>query len=277
MSIRTFAKSALPSPVVKCIKRVKKASVNLLPSSLAEYARRKKRLAAFESYIYHSDMNAFVVLDDQEEYERTGKIFDGEQYYSQAYQDYFMDRFIFRKKEGGFFLDIGGNDPVHISNTYFFEKNRGWTGLAFEPIPEQRGKWKTARTTECLPYALGSKDGESEFCQYEDQAMSGFSRVVEYEGRVKARWKVPVRRLSGILEERGIKHVDFVSLDVEGAEIEVLKGIDFSRVKIDCFTIENNKGFLIHKEQRVRRFMLNAGYKLKARLWLDEVWIRDKK
>ena len=117
-------------------------------------------------------------------------------YYSQALQDYFLDNYIFHKKHGGFFLDIGGNDPVSINNTYFFEKSRGWNGLAFEPMAEQREKWSTSRKTECLPYALGSKTGETEFCEYDDHYMSGFSDEVDYEGKVKSRYKVPVRRLA---------------------------------------------------------------------------------
>lgn len=259
MSVKRFLKSVVPAPLWAYLRKRK---------------TRMRILSAMKQYMKSSSMDGFIVLKEAEEYGKTGKIFDGEQYYSQAYQDYFLDKFIFGKKEGGFFLDIGGNDPVNINNTYFFEKNRGWNGLAFEPMPEQRGKWAASRKTECLPYALGSKDGEKEFCEYEDHYMSGFSDEVDYDGKVKSRWKVQVRRLAGILDERGIKHVDFVSLDVEGAEIEVLKGIDFSRVDIECFTIENNKGFKL--EHDIRKFMTEAGYRIKARLWLDEVWVKAR-
>ena len=255
---------------------IKSAIKSVMPSPLWEYLKRKKRLYVMNEYMRSTGARGFdglFLLNSEEDYAKTGKVFNGEQYYSQAYQDYFLDSFIFRKKEGGFFLDIGGNDPVIINNTYFFEKTRGWTGLAFEPMAAQREKWKTSRTTECLPCALGSKTGETEFCEYYDHAMSGFSDEVEYTGKVKVRYKVPVRRLADILDERGIKHIDFVSLDVEGAEIEVLRGIDFSRVEIDCFTIENNKGW--RREKRLRRFMTEIGYRLKAKLWFDEVWIRN--
>ena len=102
--------------------------------------------------------------------------------------------------------------------------------------------------------------------------MSGFTEDVEYTGSVRARYAVPVRRLADILSERGITHVDLVSLDVEGAEIEVLSGIDFSLVEIECFTIENNKGR--EREVRIRKFMKDAGYKLIARLWLDDVYVK---
>ena len=233
------------------------------------------KLSVIEEYMRSTGLEgfeSFVLLGNWPDLESFGKVFNGTQYYSQALQDYFLDSFIFSKKEGGIFLDIGGNDPVNINNTYFFEKSRGWSGLAFEPITAQREKWKTSRNTECLPYALGRITGEVEFCEYDAHFMSGFSEEVDYSGKVKSRYKVPVRRLADILDERGIKHVDFVSLDVEGAEIDVLQGIDFSHVEIDCFTIENNKGW--QKEKRLRKFMIDAGYSIKARLWIDEVWVR---
>ena len=253
---------------------LKKLIKSVAPKPLWEYLRYKKALHIMKEYLMSTDLNginAFAFLDDVKDYDATGKIFENEQYYSQAYQDYFLDRFVFRKKEHGFFLDIGGNDPFEINNTYFFEKNRNWEGLAFEPIEEQRIKWNN-RKTECLPFALGSSDGEAEFCEYNAHGMSGLSEEVNYSGTLKKRYKVPVRRLTTILNERGIKHIDFASLDVEGAEIEVLNGIDFSKIQIDCFTIENNKGW--QKEECIRKFMINAGYKLKAKLWIDEIWIK---
>ena len=258
---------------------IKKVIKAITPSPLWEYLKHQRdmhrELSVMEDYmrlIGPKGFGSFVLLGNWQDMLSYGKVFNGNQYYSQALQDYFLDSFIFSKKEGGFFLDIGGNDPVNINNTYFFEKSRGWKGLAFEPMTAQREKWKTSRNTECLPYALGRITGEAEFCEYDNHYMSGFSDEVEYSGSIKSRYKVPVRRLTDILDERGVRHVDFVSLDVEGAEINVLQGIDFSRVEIDCFTIENNKGR--SREKRLRKFMVDAGYKLKARLWLDEVWIR---
>ena len=258
MSIRNFVKAATSS-------------------AIWEYLRRKKRIFRIGDYLMSTPMDSFVILDREIKYGEEGtkaRFIDGEQYYSQIYQDYVLDRLIFHGKTGGFFLDIGGNNPVSMNNTYFFERNWGWTGLAFEPVPTQRGKWASSRKTECLPFALGSAEGEMEFCEYDSSDRSGFSETVKYEGSVKASYKVPVRRLADILDERGIRHVDFVSLDVEGAELDVLKGIDFSRVDIDCFVIENFRG--LSQERRIRKFMMEAGYKIKARLWLDEIWIKNE-
>ena len=260
---------------------VKSAVKSVMPSSALEWLRFQKARMNFAHevrYFYPFKSGGFVLLPEYSklsEYQKsTGMVIDGEKYYSQMMQDFFLDRFIFCKKEGGFFLDIGGNDPIWINNTYFFEKNRNWKGLAFEPMKALNDKWKTARKTKCLPIALDSQTGETEFCEYEEDSMSGFTSEVEFSGKVRSRYKVPVRRLADVLDERGIKHVDFVSLDVEGAETRVLNGIDFSKVEIDYFTIENNKG--ASREKSIREFMKGHGYKLIARLWVDDIYVKDK-
>ena len=65
--------------------------------------------------------------------------------YSQYYQDFFID-FLFKKKRGGVFLDIGANDGITFSNTYHFEKFRNWTGLCIEPHPDVFEKLKSVRS-----------------------------------------------------------------------------------------------------------------------------------
>jgi hypothetical protein len=62
-------------------------------------------------------------------------------YYSQIRQDRYID-FFFSKKRNGVFVDIGANDGVTLSNTYFLEKERHWTGICIEPIPSSFEKLK---------------------------------------------------------------------------------------------------------------------------------------
>ena len=64
-----------------------------------------------------------------------------------------------------------------------------------------------------------------------------------------------------------------MSLDVEGSELDVLKGIDFQKVYIYCIVIENNKGR--KKENEIRKLLLSLGFKLQAKLWIDEIWINQ--
>ncbi len=93
--------------------------------------------------------------------------------YSQHGQDAFIWNFIFDRKEEGVFLDVGGNDPVIINNSYLFE-TKGWTGFAFEPIRTLCDKWKDKRKTPCYNVAIGSEcKDEIEFSQSELDYLSG--------------------------------------------------------------------------------------------------------
>lgn len=161
----------------------------------------------------------------------------GEGYHSQCGQDMFID-FLFGNKEDGVFIDIGGNDPVKINNTYYFEK-KGWSGLAFEPLQKYQDKWKQERTTPCLPIALGDADKDVVFREMNQDYLSGVEGVnIEEIQKLLADGQVNVvnetvvkqRMLKDVLAERNIKDIDFISLDVEGSELQVLKGIDFQKV-----------------------------------------------
>ena len=82
------------------------------------------------------------------------------------------------------------------------------------------------------------------------------ARIAEQAGGVTATFDVATVALAPILEHYGLHHVDYLSLDVEGAELAVLHGIDFGRCDIDVLDIENNYG-----EPAVEEFMLTFGYR----------------
>lgn len=224
--------------------------------------------------VCNAGLPGFVILGAYEDDVKINKVFNGIQYYSQVYQDYFLDQYIFHGKENGVFLDVGGNDPIQINNTYFFEHNRNWSGLAFEPMPKMSQRWKEVRKVECIPVALGSQNGEMEFCEYEDDSMSGAAVEVDYNGKVANKYKVKVVTLESILKRYKISHVDFMTIDVEGSELGVLNGINFDEVSIDYIVIENNKGK--KKERMIHKFLVNHNYRLKAKLWIDEIWEKKK-
>lgn len=131
-------------------------------------------------------------------------------------------------------------------------------------------RWRELRKVECLQVALGSQRGEMEFCEYEDDYMSGAVSNVDYKGKMANQYKVKVVTLESVLKRHKITHVDFMSIDVEGAELDVLNGINFNEVSIDYIVIENNKG--AEKERLIRRFLISHNYRLKAKLWIDEIW-----
>ncbi|WP_026662074.1 FkbM family methyltransferase [Butyrivibrio proteoclasticus] len=255
--IKTIGKVILPSGMQAEIRK-----------KMSEKKHREQEKRALDAYNDISKIfPGFVALGP---YSKSDKVFEGVQYYSQFYQDYFLDKYVFRGKKSGFFLDVGGNDPININNTYFFEKERNWTGLAFEPMPAMNAKWKDCRVVECVQAAVGSTEGKIEFKEYEDNYMSGISDTVDYDGKVKNAYQVDVVTIGKELQKRNIRHVDFMSMDIEGAELDALKGIDFKDTIIDYIVVENNKGK--EYESEMRQWFIEHGYTMIARLWIDDVW-----
>ena len=90
--------------------------------------------------------------------------------FSQFGQDAFIYHLVFGGKKG-FFLDIGGNDPIKINNSYLLEKN-GWKGMAFEPVKKLAEKWKDVRETPCYNVAIGNEESEIEFTEMNAHQLS---------------------------------------------------------------------------------------------------------
>ncbi len=85
------------------------------------------------------------------------------EYYSQHGQDKFLNEEIFQDKENGVFVDIGAHDGVSISNSYFFEKMKNWTGVCIEPIPSVFDKLKNSRKCHMVNCAISDKEGTADF------------------------------------------------------------------------------------------------------------------
>ena len=88
-------------------------------------------------------------------------------YYSQYGQDKIINERIFNSKRNGFFVDIGANDGITGSNTYFFEKELNWTGVCIEPQPDIFHKLTDNRETECHNCAISPKSGSAKFLKEE--------------------------------------------------------------------------------------------------------------
>ncbi len=214
-------------------------------------------------------------------HDNLGQVAHTRGYYGQRGQDYFLDQKIFNGRPTGFYLDIGANDPKELSNTLYFEE-QGWTGLAFEPQERFRNKWKTERKTPCLEYLLGATEGEEvTFVEYDtnewQNALSGVEGFALEEGKnienvASKRMRLTKRALGNILKEQGVTHVDFMSLDVEGYEYEVLQGINFEEVRIDVIVVENDRTHM--GDQFLRTYIKSKGYNHVARLSGDDVFTR---
>lgn len=149
------------------------------------------------------------------------------------------------RQQRGFFIEAGANDGVTQSNTLWFEKHRWWRGLLVEPIPELAAKCRTYRPrcivencalvpfdysgTEIalqhynlMSFVEGAFKTEAEARQHAEAALS-CQRLTPVELRV------PARTLTSILDQHRVRRIDLLSLDVEGYELSVLRGLDFDR------------------------------------------------
>jgi FkbM family methyltransferase len=205
-------------------------------------------------------------------------------YFSQFGQDKFIDQVLFEGERSGVFLDVGAYDGVTINNTYFLEQSRDWTGLCVEPLPKEFEKLQRARKAVCVNGCAGLEDGFVDFLQLDDgnEMLSG--RVQTFElahlERIKdATHKAPAAHdvvrvrafaLPGLLRAHGISHVDLLSLDTEGGELDLLKSLDLERLGVRAITIENQ-----YRHPDIERYLVQAGYQLAAFMGCDEIYRRS--
>lgn len=215
----------------------------------------------------------------------TSSVADGKVSHSEYGQDRFVLDRMFAGKKDGVFVDVGGNHPTDCSNSYLLEQN-GWTGVAIEPQAYLRALWPALRTTECLGCVVGPENTNITFLQ-PDPSEHGLAGVVGFNNVAKGGQHItlPQRRLRDILQERGISHVDYLSVDVEGYEMSVLRSIDFDQVQIEVIGIENASGFprvpiigrrlgLELGSNELRRFLRDKGYDYIARIAFDDFFVR---
>jgi len=86
---------------------------------------------------------------------------------------------------------------------------------------------------------------------------------------------VQTKIFKDIIEKEKIQQIDYLSLDVEGHELNVLKGIDFGKVRINVLTIENNpEGCVIYGDENIRKLMFENNYILWGRtIGLDDIYV----
>lgn len=206
-----------------------------------------------------------------------------EGYFSQCGQDKWIVEKIFFGKRLGVFVDIGANDGVSLSNTLYLERNLDWTGLAVEPIPHIYEKLKRNRLCHTVQGCVGPRNGKELF-----RIISGYSEMLsglisEYDLKHLERIEMELAKHGGtyqelevwcynfndLLENYNLHHVDYLSIDAEGAEYSILKGIDFNRFKISLIGVENN-----YKDFKIPKLLKENGFRLHSIVG-DEFYLSD--
>jgi len=146
----------------------------------------------------------------------------------------------------GVFLEIGANDGFKQSNTYYFERIRNWKGVLIEPIPRLFEHCKYLRKrSEVFNFICSSPDdsGTEKTIRYADlmsQVSGALGKKKSEEAHIDRGLKiqkidesfeieVECRTLSEIIDKSRFNDFDFISIDVEGHELQALKGLDLKR------------------------------------------------
>lgn len=150
-------------------------------------------------------------------------------------------------KESGFFVEFGATDGVTLSNTWLLENEFGWTGILSEPAKTWHQDLQSNRSARIDSRCVWSDTGK--ILEFQEAAVPELSSVstrdasqhfvsTETRGR---QYLVETVSLAGLLTDHEAPTViDYLSIDTEGSEYEILKGFDFNKFFIRVITVEHN-------------------------------------
>lgn len=182
---------------------------------------------------------------------------------AEYHQDYYLyTRHFSRLKRRGIYLDIAANDPRSASTTYFLDACLGWEGMCVEADPRHTASLRKYRTCHVTSTCVSNSEGQK--VSYLIHGVRGGisetnKNLKELQSLEKTGHRTPmtcttVRR---IMQENGVTHVDYLSLDVEGHELMVLQGVDWDRAVFKVITVEATEKDIF---PIVEDFLISKGY-----------------
>ena len=194
---------------------------------------------------------------------------------SQLGQDLEVVKF-YNKKEGGFFIEIGASDGMNLSNTHLLEMQYKWKGICCEPIPSNFEKLvKNRPNSVCYNEAVYNQSGLTLTFHIANNfdLLSGISdHIDKYKSSVDAnKTVIQVQTISllDVLDKANApSFIEYMSLDTEGSEFEILKNFDFGKYTFGLIDVEHN--FIEPRRTEIKNLLLSNGYIYKgANNWDD--------
>jgi FkbM family methyltransferase len=144
--------------------------------------------------------------------------------------------------KSGIFIEVGANNGVDQSNTYYLERILGWRGYLIEAIPDLSQQCRRSRRKSLVfNCALVAPENHGIMVKIAyDRSSRGLMSKIGSNGEGEL-VEVAGRTLTDVLDEGKATKIDFFSLDVEGFELEVLKGLDFLKYKPTFILVETEQ------------------------------------
>jgi len=182
--------------------------------------------------------------------------------YAQLKQDLVI-LFLTKLKQGGYFVEFGGTDGIHLSNTYLLESRYKWNGIVAEPArtwhKDLLNNRKCSISLDCVYRETGIELDFSETLVGDLSTISNFSLIDGHNRGNSVNYKVQSISLNDLLAKHGApKKIDYLSIDTEGSEYQILCAFNFSRYEVDYITVEHN---YTPEREKIYSLLTKNGYR----------------
>lgn len=189
-----------------------------------------------------------------------------------------FDTYVRSLSKKGVFVEVGAFDGEALSNSFFFEKHLGWRGICVEPHPVHFKTLRRKRNCICVKAAAFDVPKTVVFrMSTENKMLSGVDGHHNTRSRLRGKItsiKVPTVRVGDLLSRHGFETVDYLSVDTEGSELMVLKGIDWNRTHINVVNLEHN--YQVRAFSKIKAFLLARGFRI-DRFLAHDVFFRNNR
>lgn len=183
-----------------------------------------------------------------------------------------------------FYVDVGANDGIIASNTAHYDLNMGWEGICIEPHPRAFSELVKNRPNAInLNICISDEQGEVDFCVVNGYAemLSGIEKCyhvdhkkridseIESYGGSKEIVKISSKPLKQVLFENQVKKIDYLSIDTEGSELQIIESIDFDLVDIRVISTENSS------RTDIKGFLESKGFIFCNQICCDEIYCKS--
>lgn len=208
--------------------------------------------------------------------------------YSQEGEDRVIARFLdLDRSPEGFYVDVGAHHPVKYSNTYMFYE-RGWRGINIDPRPGIARVFQEVRPRDVnLEFGVSLRGGNLDYYEFNEPALNGFSKEVAEQSNGKHGYsivnvkKIATFPLAQVLDKYlpAKQAIDFLSVDVEGLDEEVLRSNDWGKYRPRLVLAEdlNVRSLLQVSNSPLITFLVEQGYDFAGKTFNTLIFQRKDK